>query len=60
MARFRCRACGGEGEFEYRPGEHKCPRCGAHDVQFALSIAEIPDDDPLVEALRKLAREDEE
>jgi|GEM_PF-3635768 len=60
MARFRCRACGEEGEFEYRPGRHKCPRCGAHDVQFALSIGEIPDGDPLVEAMRKLAREDEE
>ena len=60
MARFRCRACGGEGEFEYRPGEHKCPRCGARDVQIALSVAEIPDDDPLIEAMRKLAREDEE
>lgn len=61
MARFRCRACGKEGEFEYRPGEHKCPVCGSNDVQFALSIAELPDDDPLIEAMRRLAEiEDEE
>lgn len=60
MARFRCRACGGEGEFEYQPGEHKCPRCGSRDVQFALSVAELPDDDPLIEALRCLADDNED
>ncbi len=60
MARFRCRACGGEGEFEYRPNEHKCSLCGAREVQVALSVEEIPDDDPIIEAMRKLAEGDEE
>jgi Zn finger protein HypA/HybF involved in hydrogenase expression len=55
MARFRCRACGEEGEFEYRPGEHACPRCGDHNVQIALSIAELPDDDPIIEQIERLA-----
>ena len=59
MARFRCRACGGDGEFEYRVGEHKCPGCGSSDVQFALSIAELQDDDPLIEAMRRLAQGEE-
>ncbi len=59
MARFRYHACGKEGEFEYRPGAHACPLCGAHDVQIVLSIAELPDDDPLIEELRRLAEEDE-
>lgn len=57
MARFRCRACGRDGELEYRPGARTCPHCGADDVQVALSIAEIPDDDPLIEAMRRLADE---
>jgi hypothetical protein len=34
MARFRCRACGEEGSFEYE-GRHVCPRCGSVDVQIA-------------------------
>ena len=54
MARFRCRECGAEGEFEYRPGVRDCPRCGARDVQTAVSIMEIPDDDPMWEQLRKV------
>ena len=57
MARFRCRACLGEGELEYRPGSQTCPLCGAGDVQVALSVVEIPDDDPLIEAMRRLAEE---
>jgi hypothetical protein len=59
MARFRCHACGGEGQFEYRTGDHACPRCGARDVQLAFSIDELPDDDPFFEALRRPADDDE-
>lgn len=51
MARFRCRACGQEGEFTYIGG-HECPRCGSADVQFALGIDEMP-----VEAHRPHHRE---
>jgi Zn finger protein HypA/HybF involved in hydrogenase expression len=40
MARFRCRACGHEGTFEY-DGQHACPECGSRDVQIALSIKDI-------------------
>jgi len=54
MARFRCRACGEEGEFAYS-GVHACPRCGSRDVQFALSIAELADDDPFIQAIEELA-----
>ncbi len=39
MARFRCRACGQQGTFEY-DGRHACPRCGSQDVQFALGSRE--------------------
>ena len=53
MARFRCRSCREEGEFEYRPGEHKCPRCGDRNVQFALAAVEIPDS--ILEQIEKLA-----
>lgn len=53
MARFRCRICGGEGKCNYLPDEHKCPRCGARDVQFALSVGEIPD--AIFEQIEKLA-----
>jgi rRNA maturation endonuclease Nob1 len=54
MARFRCRACGQEGTFVYTGG-HACPKCGSPDVQFALSIDELADDDPLIVALTKMA-----
>jgi Zn finger protein HypA/HybF involved in hydrogenase expression len=37
MARFRCRACGKEGTFDYT-GRRGCPKCGSVNVQFALSI----------------------
>jgi rubredoxin len=57
MARFRCRECGAEGEFEYRPGARKCPRCGASDVQVAISVMELPADDPLWERLINLGNE---
>lgn len=53
MARFRCRACGREGEFTYDPTRHECPRCGSPDVQFALGIDEMPEEliDRIVQAL---------
>lgn len=44
MARFRCRACGQEGEFTYDPTRHECPRCVSPDVQFALALDEIPEE----------------
>jgi len=54
MARFRCRACHQDGTFVYTGG-HACPRCGSRDVQIALSIHELDDDDPLIVALTKMA-----
>jgi len=60
MARFRCRACGKEGEFEYRPDEHACPRCGDINAQIALSVAELPDDDPIVKQIERLANDAED
>jgi Zn finger protein HypA/HybF involved in hydrogenase expression len=57
MARFRCRACGSECTFAYC-GKHECPKCGSDNVQFALSIEELSDDDPLIVALTKLADDD--
>jgi hypothetical protein len=54
MARFRCRDCNEEGTFDYA-GVHACPKCGSSNVQFALSIAELPDDDPIILAIEKLA-----
>jgi hypothetical protein len=59
MARFRCRACGSEDTFAYS-GKHGCPNCGSNDVQFALSIEELGDDDPLIVALTKMAENDTE
>jgi rRNA maturation endonuclease Nob1 len=59
MARFRCRACGSEGTFAYS-GRHECPKCGSDDVQFALRIEELGDDDPLIVALTKMAENDTE
>lgn len=58
MARFRCRACGEEGTFVYE-GRHVCPRCGSVDVQLAIGVEELPDDDPLIEAMKRLAKEDD-
>ncbi|MBN8978633.1 MAG: hypothetical protein J0I08_19345 [Rhizobiales bacterium] len=58
MARFRCRACAEEGSFAYG-GIHACPRCRSGDVQIALIIEELPDDDPLIVALNKLAEGDD-
>jgi len=49
MARFRCGACGQEGEFTYDPKRHACLRCGSSEVVFALPIDELPDE--LVEAM---------
>jgi len=53
MARFRCRACGDDGTFDY-DGRRACPNCGSRDVQFALSILELADDDPLIVALTRM------
>jgi hypothetical protein len=58
MARFRCGTCGQEGTFDY-VGRHECPNCGSVDVQFALGTEELPDDHPLIEAMKRLAGEDE-
>lgn len=49
MARFRCAACGKDGEVDYDPTRHQCTRCGSSDVVFALSIDELPDE--LIEVL---------
>jgi rubrerythrin len=54
MARFRCRACGQEDTFVYQ-GRHECPSCGSIDVQFALGVDELTDDDPRIEAMTRLA-----
>jgi hypothetical protein len=53
MARFRCRACGQEGEFIYDLKRHECPRCSSIDVQFALGIDEMPEEliDQIAQAL---------
>jgi uncharacterized Zn finger protein (UPF0148 family) len=57
MAKFRCRASCEEGTFVY-DGRLECPNCGSAKVQFALSIEELPDDDPLIEAMKRRAEED--
>jgi anaerobic ribonucleoside-triphosphate reductase len=44
MAKYRCRACGQEGESLYEPERYACPRCGSLDVQFALGAEELPDE----------------
>lgn len=54
MARFRCRSCGQDGTFEY-DGRHACPKCGSRNVQLAMRAEELTDDDPLVEAMKRLA-----
>jgi rRNA maturation endonuclease Nob1 len=56
MAGYRCRNCGEEGQFTYE-GVHACPVCGSKNVQFALAIDELADDDPLIVVLMKLAEE---
>ena len=56
MARYRCRACGQEGTFFY-DGRHACPNSGSVNVQFAIGIEELADDDPLIEAMKRLAEE---
>lgn len=44
MARFRCRACGQEGELTYDPARHECRCRGSPDVQFALGAEEMPEE----------------
>ena len=60
MAKFRCRTCGKEGTFVYDPERCTCPICDSIDVQFAIGIEELPDDDPLIEAMKQRAEEDDE
>jgi hypothetical protein len=48
MPGFRCPAC---KEGTSVCVGHACPRCGSIDVQFAVSIEELADDDPLIIAL---------
>jgi len=57
MAKFRCGACGGKGEFEYDGDRHGCPLCGSADVVFALAIEEAPDE--LLAALSSLEADGE-
>lgn len=57
MAKFRCRACGEEGIFVH-DGRLKCPNCGSADVQFVIGIEGLPDDDPLIEAMKRRTQED--
>jgi hypothetical protein len=60
MDRFRCRACGEQGTFEYQAGRYACPRCDSPDVQFAIGIWELPGDDSLIQAVERLAKQDGE
>jgi anaerobic ribonucleoside-triphosphate reductase len=60
MAKFRCRTCGKEGTFVYDPERYTCPNCDSIDVQFAIGIEELDDDDPLIEAMKQRAEEDGE
>ena len=60
MAKFRCRTCGKEGSFVYEPERYTCPICDSIDVQFAIGIVEFPDDDPLIEAMKRRAKENGE
>ena len=57
MAKFRCRTCGKEGTFVYDPQRYTCPLCDSIDVQFAVGIEELPDDDPLRNATKRLTEE---
>jgi hypothetical protein len=58
MARFRCHACGGDDIFIY-DGRQLCPRCGSPDVQFAIGVEELGEDDPFVLAVAELANQDD-
>jgi len=55
MACFR--GCSEKGTFDHI-GLHACPKCGSDNVQFALSIEKLADDDPLIAALTALAEDD--
>ena len=59
MAKFRCRTCGKEGTFVYDPERYTCPICDSIDVQFAIGIEELDDDDPLIEAMSQGRRREE-
>jgi hypothetical protein len=59
MAKFRCRTCGKEGTFVYDPQRFTCPICDSIDVQFEVGIEELPDDDPLRNAAKRLTEKDD-
>ena len=59
MVKFRCRTCGKEGTFVYDPERYTCPIYDSIDVQFAIGIEELPDGDPLIEAMKRRAKEDD-
>lgn len=56
MAIFRCRTC---GTFVYDPDRFTCPLCNSIDVQFEVRIEELPDDDPLRNAAKRLTEKDD-
>jgi hypothetical protein len=56
MAKFRCRAC---GTFVYDLERFTCPICDSIDVQFEINIEELPDDDPLRNAAKRLTEKDD-
>ena len=60
MAKFRCRTCSKEGTFVYDAERYTCPICHSLDVQFVIGIEELPDDDPIIETMKRLAKEDDE
>ena len=60
MAKFRCRACCAEGTFVYDPERYTCPICDSINVQFVIGIEELPDDDRLIEAMKRRAEQDGE
>lgn len=59
MAKFRCRACARKAPSSYDPERYTCPICNSIDVQFAIGIEELDDDDPLIEAMRRRAEDGE-
>lgn len=60
MAVFRCRTCGKEGTWVYDPQRFTCPLCDSIDVQFIISRDEVPEGDPLLNALDSPSKTDDE
>lgn len=44
-----------DGTWTYDPECFTCPLCDSIDVQFAVGVDELPDDDPLMRALTRMA-----